>query len=833
MEPRFPKFITTESLGRRGEVGERQVWAAIKRTFSDRECVVYWRYPIFSQFGKTRKEPDILIADLELGLIIVEVKSLRIEQIVSIVGHSWYLQNFYSNTINPYEQAESQLFALLEYSDREPSLQHQVRARVLLALPQVSEREWQQREFNLLPSCPPILFLEHLNSPELLLAEIKKTTHLVVGKNLNREEWKLLLTRLGSAPIFQKPAYKSIPKSQNQLPLTPGTSGYAIAQTNAALITESSTNEPNIRQIPPGYQRIRGIAGSGKTTLLCQKAAYMHLEHPEWDIALVFFTRSLYQTILFQVDYWLSRFSDGEVEYIPNHPKFKVLHAWGAKDRPGFYRKVCDALEISPLSVNYTQHQSPQTALGLACRDILKSKTITPIFDAILIDEAQDLLVDAESKWEDRQPFFALAERALRGIDGTSQDKRLIWADDEMQSLESPKTATASELFGDDRGQLVSGNYATGIPKTIFLHYSYRTPEPILVAAQAIAMGLTRPLGALARMIHPPDWEAIGYRISGNTLERSLSLPPHPILQYWQGELFEFTTHTTRQAELTALSNQIVNAITQEQLQPSQQILVIVLGNYFDATQLQIEAANFLISRQIKVFIPGTTAPNILEPEPQQRNPNKFWHPGAVTISRIHRAKGNQADMVYIIGCDRIAWQESRLSLRHQLFIALTRSRGWVNLSGIGNYYFYTEIQNVIACQGRFTLPDRPCRRYLSTSEVGEIIQRYAAGDRNFGGVDLRGMQLAGIDLRDANAIGANLSGANLKDSQLDRCKLVIADLTEANLAGASLKKAKLMGAMLAKANLAGADLSYADLSDVDLHDVDLSGAKLLGTCLE
>jgi superfamily I DNA and RNA helicase len=42
--------------------------------------------------------------------------------------------------------------------------------------------------------------------------------------------------------------------------------------------------------IPPGPQRIRGIGGSGKTVLLCQKAAHMHLKHPDWNIALVFFT---------------------------------------------------------------------------------------------------------------------------------------------------------------------------------------------------------------------------------------------------------------------------------------------------------------------------------------------------------------------------------------------------------------------------------------------------------------------------------------------------------------------------------------------------------------
>lgn len=45
--------------------------------------------------------------------------------------------------------------------------------------------------------------------------------------------------------------------------------------------------------------------------------------------------------------------------------------------------------------------------------------------------------------------------------------------------------------------------------------------------------------------------------------------------------------------------------------------------------------------------------------------------------------------MVYLVGLDNIAKNESDLKLRNQLFVALTRSRGWVSLSGIGDYLFF------------------------------------------------------------------------------------------------------------------------------------------------
>ncbi len=51
--------------------------------------------------------------------------------------------------------------------------------------------------------------------------------------------------------------------------------------------------------------------------------------------------------------------------------------------------------------------------------------------------------------------------------------------------------------------------------------------------------------------------------------------------------------------------------------------------------------------------------------------------------------------MVYLVGLDNIAKNESDLKLRNQLFVALTRSRGWVSLSGIGDYSFYDEVNQV------------------------------------------------------------------------------------------------------------------------------------------
>jgi len=839
------KFITTEPLSTSGQKGERKVWNAVKSVFAKRNCIGYWRYPIFSKVGNSRKEPDILIADFELGLIVIEVKSIMIDQVIEITGHKWQFKNFYTNQGNPYEQAENQLFALLGYCDREPTLRRKVTGRAIVALPLITEKQWQHKGLHQLPSCPPILFQDHLQATggHSFLEEIRQTNPVIKGRTLDNEQWKLLLAVLGGAPVFRKRSFRPNVAVSSVVPQPPpqeGTRAWVLDQVREQLSELDWQQELIGKQIPPGPQRIRGIAGSGKTVLLCQKAAHMHLKHPDWDIALVFFSRSLYEPIIMQLDKWMRRFSSGEVSYDPLNCKVRSLHAWGAKNQPGLYSLICEAAGVGRLTVYDTDRKQPNESLAEVCRQLLQTTVIPQIFDAILIDEGQDLMVDEDLKFEDKQPFYWMAYQALRPIDPqTPEQRRLIWAYDEAQSLESLNIPTASEVFGDDLAHLVTGQYPGGIKKSEIMYRCYRTPAPILAAAHGIGMGLLRPAGMLSGITRTEDWQAIGYEVTGRftrgqqvTLRRVPENSLNRIPQLWKKPVFEFETYASRQAELTALAANILHNL-KEGLKPSQEILVVVVGTFFEAMRLETSVAQFLMEQGINIFIPSTLECNCLKPDPENRDPNKFWCEGGVTVSRIHRAKGNEADMVYVVGCDWVAQDESNVSLRNQLFVALTRARGWVKLSGIGKYPLYQEIQRVIASGDTFTFRcDRRPKREISVTDAGELLKRYAAGGRNFQGIDLQEIRLAGADLRQANLINSQLGGADLRQAQLDGVKLAIADLSHADLSHASLRKAKLMGAILRDANLSGADLSWADLSDADLSNAKLIGAKLLGVNL-
>ena len=807
-------FIATEPLGITGEKGEQIVWHSVKGAFAERNCLAYWRYPIFD--SDTLKEPDILIADYDLGLIIIEVKSIKIQQIVSIQGYRWLYNNFYTQYGNPYQQATNQLYTLLQYCDRESILKSQVSAKVIVALPYITQQEWQSRKFHLLPANPPILFQDSLVDSDRCYKLIAKSPCLRRGNSLTVTQWELLQAILGGTTLYleDKPDKKRIAHRSK-----------IIEQRRSRLHKLDLTQEKFAKQIPPGMQRIRGVAGSGKTVLLCQKAAIMHLKYPQWQIALVFFSRSLYSTITKQVDKWIRYYSQNKRQYNPEQSNLKILHAWGSKERSGFYSTICRLARKYPLSVNNTISKKPNEALAEVCTQLLETTAIPQVFDAILIDEAQDLIVD-NWLYRDKQPFYWLVYRALRSVSLVHpEQKRLIWAYDEIQTLDSLKIPDAVELFGEELGHLVTGEYPNGIEKTVILNCCYRTPLQIIIVANAIAIGLLRKKGLLIKLGDSAEWTTIGYRFIGDskpgkevTIKYNSPHAPNPITQLWQQDIIEFNNYSSLQQELTVLANNINDNLNREHLQPSQEILVIVLGTYKDATELQQLAAKFLIRQRINIYIPGCETDNSLPDKNKSYNPNLFWYSGAVTISTIYRAKGQEADLVYIIGLDYIAQDESNIYLRNQLFIALTRSRGWAYLSGIGNYEFYQEIKAVISSKDTFKFIYREdYSREICISDRNSLLKGYAIGRMNFRYANLQQADLSYKNLANINLIAADLTGANLSHTNLSSAKLIEANLSGTNLSNANLAHAKLMGANLKNAILSGANIHRADLTNVSL----------------
>ena len=69
-------------------------------------------------------------------------------------------------------------------------------------------------------------------------------------------------------------------------------------------------------------------------------------------------------------------------------------------------------------------------------------------------------------------------------------------------------------------------------------------------------------------------------------------------------------------------------------------------------------------------------------------NPDVFFRDsseGSVTFTGIYRAKGNEAGMVYVINAQDCHARGNLASLRNRLFTALTRSKAWIRVLGVGD----------------------------------------------------------------------------------------------------------------------------------------------------
>lgn len=715
------KFIATEPFGGAGEAAEIRVWQAVQAAFAQRECLGFWRYPIFPKSGDFRKEPDILIADQELGLIIIEVKSLTIDEIFGIHGHLWDTE-YYGRTRSPYQQAERQVYALSDYCDKQTALRGRIPFRALVGLPWITEEEWERKGFADLPTSPPILFKNDLGRTGLIRA-IQGTTPVIAGQSMDSATWKALIAVLCGGPVLKKITLTPPPAVQ---PPPPGRQrrGEIIVILNDDLVQLDRQQVTIGMQLPPGPQRIRGVAGSGKTVLLCQKAAHMHVKYPDWDIALVFFTQSLYDQMIATVDKWVRHFSDGAMTYQPNNPKLRVMHAWGNRNRPGLYSSICRLRNQQSLGI--IDRTTPNVGLAMRCRellDVLNSRPEPGLYDAILIDEGQDLVVDAEHHphgiFEEKQAIYWLAYSVLRPVDpATPEQRRLIWAFDEAQSLDSVTIPEAKALFGAEGSQLLVGLHLGGIKKSHVMRRCYRTPGPILIAAQALGMGLLRPEGMLSGITTAEGWQSIGYTVEGAffsgreiRLHRPAANSPHRLPTLWHGPLIDFQTFETRQDEADTIAAAIKENLDLDGLLPSRQILVVVLGPKWEANPVEAALCAALKNLGIDYYIPSALAPNAAPPKAGALT-DRFWHDGAVTVSQIHRAKGNEADIIYVAGLDAVARSEASIPLRNQVFVGLTRSRGWVMLTGIGQHPLYDEVRQVLASGDtlRFTFRGAPKR---------------------------------------------------------------------------------------------------------------------------
>lgn len=434
-----------------------------------------------------------------------------------------------------------------------------------------------------------------------------------------------------------------------------------------------------------GVQRIRGLAGSGKTIVLASKAAYLHSTNPEWKIAVSFNTRSLKE----QFKRLITKSCIEQTHSEPNWNNLHIIHAWGSPgsfdeiNKNGIYSIFCNYYGIDYYDVNnarkvFGQDANFEDVCKKALNDIKEFNEREGIYDLILIDEAQDL----------SPAFLKICYLLLK------KPKRLVYAYDELQNLKKATLPPPEEIFGVDKNGLPLVQFKdTSIDQPqqdIILKCCYRNSRPILVTAHALGFGIYRKpsLGqttGIVQLFHENHlWDDVGYYSDSGTikdgefvkLERNADSSPKFLENHSPIEdLIKFEKFNNIEEQNAWLVKAIKNNIQNDQLTPND-IIVINPNPYTTRNNVGPIRAQ-LFQMNINSHLAGVdTSPDI------------FYHDeNSVVFSGIYRAKGNEAGMVYIINADDCYSENENASIavqRNRLFTAITRSKAWVRVLGIG-----------------------------------------------------------------------------------------------------------------------------------------------------
>lgn len=197
MKGGFFLFIPTMLTDAPGLQAELHVWNAVIRAFDEKTTIAIHHYPMFFSNGAGRREIDILIINELLGICVIEVKGITIDQITAIQGHQWSYANFYEALGNPFEQAENQLHMLCKHLEKNPLLYRRLSKRVFVALPYISEQQWRERGFHEQINVPLPLFKEDFADLRQLVMKLQAFALSEAPEKLTKLELTKIMQALG------------------------------------------------------------------------------------------------------------------------------------------------------------------------------------------------------------------------------------------------------------------------------------------------------------------------------------------------------------------------------------------------------------------------------------------------------------------------------------------------------------------------------------------------------------------------------------------------------------------------------------------------------------
>lgn len=295
----------------------------------------------------------------------------------------------------------------------------------------------------------------------------------------------------------------------------------------------------------------------------------------------------------------------------------------------------------------------------------LKSRELDA-YDMMLIDEAQDLPAS----------FFRIAHAMVK------HPKRIVWAYDDLQNLGDAHLPSPKELFGvDSKGKpLVElSNQLDKPQQDIVLPRCYRNPPWTLVTAHGLGFGIHRePMAQI--FTDPQVWDRLGYTNDGHAVDFSrqvnITRKEDSVPRFFYDYLTPEETLTVQKFDSTEsqyrwIAHEIKRLIADGEMEASD--ILLILPNVKTSKSEGARLYQVLANEGVKSHIPGQTSSR-----------DEVFRDGSIAITHIHRAKGNEAPVVFVVNAGFCEGEYAIKKRRNILFTAITRSRAWTYVTGSG-----------------------------------------------------------------------------------------------------------------------------------------------------
>lgn len=661
--------------------------------------------------------------DAEANLLIQKIKDLNLENMNVYYNFPFYRGETRGELVSAHVLVISKEYGVIffrclsstdQYDIIEKSKIDELDSHIFSKINKREEFRLNRRELKIKVS--PYFYIENsglLDEDVISSEDIEVVIKKNKTKSLSEDEFLILVATIEGTLNLKKKSDRKI--KEERTPLTKGRVLSIIQNKEAIFDKEQKRAALNIIDSP---QRIRGLAGSGKTVILAMKAALFHLQNPNSEILYTYYTKALYGQVKYLIEKFYRDFSDNQE---PDWDRIHILHGWGGKGLRGVYSDTCFENQIPSISFYTAKSKQPDNPFEYIFEQLDKND-LKEKYDLTLIDEGQDF-----------NKFFY---RVCRKI---TKNNRIVWAYDDFQNIFDIDIQDEKETFGKNE----FGDYYVDFSKTnnilqdIILFKCYRNPRFVLTSAFSLGLGIYNDK-VLQRLENNKHWEDLGFNVlegesrTGDKMliERPEENSPIESKDYFSADSIDISVFEGIDEETDYIVNSIINDLRNEELNPDD-ICVISLdqkniGTYFSIIEDKLR------ENDIKVF-------NLLN---APNNNTNFIVKDNVTLSTINKAKGNEVGMVYIVGVDAVFNNKDYIINRNQLFTAITRSKGWVRMTGYQQAELCREELNKLKTQKyklKFTQPSENATRTIyrgmdkMQSELNELTRKLEVLSRQTG----------------------------------------------------------------------------------------------------